>query len=105
MALDFLLSIGLKPMIQLSFMPMALAENPSKTVCQSPFNTSPPKDIEEWNLLIEDFTKHLISRYSKEEVLTWLFCVWNEPATSKKMFGFGDNLLFFNFYIKIHMTP
>ena len=37
MAFDFLLSIGLKPLVQLSFMPLALASNPNKNVCQSPF--------------------------------------------------------------------
>ena len=87
-ALDFLLSINLKPLIQLSFMPLALASNPNKNVFQSAFNTSPPRNIKEWNSLIEDFTKHLISRYGREEIEKWPFCVWNEPATSNKMFGF-----------------
>ena len=43
--LDFLLSIQLKPLIQLSFMPKELAENPDKTVCYCPFITSPPADM------------------------------------------------------------
>lgn len=98
MAFDFLLSIGLKPLVQLSFMPLALASNPNKNVCQAPFNTSPPADMTEWNMLIKDFTKHLITRYGREEVSKWPFCVWNEPETSKKMFGFDDNITFFNFY-------
>lgn len=96
--LDFLLSIQLKPLIQLSFMPRELAENPNKTVCYCPFITSPPADMEEWDFLIEDFTRHLISRYGLEEVKQWPFTVWNEPVTSKKMFGFGDDALFFQFY-------
>ena len=49
-------------------------------------------------MLIKDFTKHLITRYGREEVSKWPFCVWNEPETSKKMFGFDDNITFFNFY-------
>ena len=96
--LDFLLSIQLKPLIQLSFMPKELAENPNKTVCYCPFITSPPADIKEWDLLIEDFTRHLIERYGLSEVKQWSFTVWNEPVTSKKMFGFGDDALFFRFY-------
>ncbi|MCD7884289.1 MAG: helix-turn-helix domain-containing protein [Lachnospiraceae bacterium] len=97
-ALDFLLSIGLKPMIQLSFMPLALASDPDKNVYQSPFNTSPPADINEWNFLVESFIRHLFFRYGEEEVLSWLFCVWNEPVTPAKMFGFDNDRLFFDFY-------
>lgn len=96
--LDFLLSIGLKPLIQLSFMPKELAADPDKTICYCPFITSPPADMKEWDSLIDDFTRHLISRYTLEEVKQWPFTVWNEPVTSKKMFGFGDDALFFRFY-------
>ncbi|SHO45399.1 GH39 family glycosyl hydrolase [Anaerocolumna xylanovorans] len=98
MALDFLMSIHLKPLIQLSFMPKELASDLNKTTFYSAFNTSPPKEFSEWELLIEDFTKHLIERYGIKEVLTWPFCVWNEPVTPKSMFGFGNDNLFFRFY-------
>ncbi len=104
MVIDFLISINLKPLIQLSFMPLALASNSSKNVCESPFNTSPPRDINEWNELIEDFTIHLIKRYGKETVITWPFSLWNEPSTSYNMFGFDDNLQFFNFYKNTYDT-
>ena len=96
--LDFLLSIDLNPMIQLSFMPKELARDPDKTICYCPFVTSPPADMKEWDLLIGDFTRHLIARYGIEEIKQWPFTVWNEPVTSKKMFGFGDDALFFQFY-------
>lgn len=98
MALDFLLSINLKPLIQLSFMPRELASDPDKTVCFTPFITSPPRELSEWELLIEDFTKHLLERYGKAQVLSWLFCVWNEPITPKSMFGFANDPVFFRFY-------
>lgn len=96
--LDFLLSIQLRPMIQLSFMPKELAENPDKTIFYCPFIISPPANIKEWELFIEDFTRHLIERYGLDEVIQWPFTVWNEPVTSRKMFGFGDDALFFQFY-------
>ncbi len=96
--LDFLLSIGLKPLIQLSFMPKELAADPDKNHLLLSFITSPPADMKEWDSLIDDFTRHLISRYTLEEVKQWPFTVWNEPVTSKKMFGFGDDALFFRFY-------
>ncbi len=104
MALDFLLSIGLKPMIQLSFMPRELASDPNKTLFYSPVITSPPKDFYEWELLIEDFTRHLVARYGSQQVRSWMFCVWNEPVTPKSMFGFEDDPLFFRFYESTYKT-
>lgn len=98
--LDFLLSIGLKPLIQLSFMPRELASDPQKTICYTPFITSPPRDMNEWVELVSDFTQHLLLRYGKKQVCSWLFCVWNEPVTPKSMFGFGDQQMFFQFYAR-----
>ena len=103
-ALEFLLSIGLKPIVQLSFMPAALASDLNKTVFYHPFNTSPPKDMAEWNQLIADFTCHLISRFGRDEVISWPFCVWCEPETSTKMFGFGNFPLFCDFYKNTYDT-
>lgn len=98
MALDFLVSIGLKPLIQLSFMPKDLAADPDKKIFYSPMITSPPKHMSEWEQLVDNFTRHLIERYGTNAVRSWLFCVWNEPVTPKSMFGFGDDPLFFKFY-------
>lgn len=104
MAIDFLLSINLKPMIQLSFMPRELASNPNKTIFFSPVITSPPKQMEEWDMLVDDFVRHLINRYGIIQVRSWLFCVWNEPVTPKTMFGFDDDALFFQFYENTYKT-
>ena len=104
MVLDFLLSIKLKPFMQLSFMPGALASDPKKTIFYNPFNTSPPKEMSEWNNLIEDFTLHLIDRYGKEEVVSWPFCVWNEPSTPPTMFGFINDDDFYRLYENTYKT-
>lgn len=98
MALDFLMSIGLKPMIQYSFMPRELASDRRKQIFYSAVNTSPPKSMDEWNMLIEDFTKHLMDRYGESEVCSWLFTVWNEPVTPTTMFGFENNADFYQLY-------
>lgn len=103
-ALDFLRTVDLRPIIQLSFMPTQLASDPNKTVFYNPFNTSPPKDMGEWSRFISDFTRHLITRYGREEVSSWPFCVWCEPDTSPKMFGFGDFSLFCDFYKNTYET-
>lgn len=97
-AFDFLLSIGLKPLVQFSFMPAKLASDLSKTVFYTRMNTSPPKDMKKWNRLVEALTLHLIGRYGKEEVRNWLFCVWNEPSSSNLLFGFKQDETFFSLY-------
>ena len=77
--LDYLLRIGLKPLIQLSFMPSALAEDPGHTLFAAPVVLSVPKDEERWVGLIRALTRHLLDRYGEEEVRSWLFTFWNEP--------------------------
>lgn len=97
-ALDFILSIGLKPLIQFSFMPSAIAEDPQKTIFDIPFTVSPPRRMEDWNLLVSQFLFHIRSRYGTEEIRSWLYSVWNEPDTSIQMFGFGNFGQFFDLY-------
>lgn len=96
--LDFLQSVGLKPLMQLSFMPRALASEPERTSFFTRQNCSPPKDMEKWVFFISELVRHCIRRYSVEEVMTWPFCVWNEPDTTPEMFGFRDKGVFFYFY-------
>jgi len=94
-ALDFLMSIGLKPMIQFSFMPAALAADPQHTVYAAPFITSPPTDMALWRQLVEEFLAHISRRYGRAEIRTWLYSVWNEPDTSPCMFGFGEDQVYY----------
>jgi xylan 1,4-beta-xylosidase len=75
---DFLLGIGMKPFIELSFMPGALASG-SKTVFHYRGNITPPKSYDEWGDLVGALAGHLVQRYGVEEVRTWFFEVWNEP--------------------------
>ncbi len=76
---DGLLKNGIKPFVELSFMPDALA---AKSIPHSFWghpNTSPPKDYPKWDALITAFARHLIDRYGINEVASWYFEVWNEP--------------------------
>ena len=75
---DFLLSIGMKPFVELSFMPEALASG-NKTIFHYKGNTTPPKDYGQWTWLIERFIRHIEDRYGRSEVRQWFFEVWNEP--------------------------
>jgi len=76
---DGLLANGVKPFVELSFMPKKL----SAKVVPHPFwyhpNVAPPRDYERWGQLVEAFTQHLIERYGIDEVASWYFEVWNEP--------------------------
>src|SRR5947208_6180848 len=76
--LDFLLSIGMKPFVELSFMPTALASGP-ETIFSYKANVSPPADYPQWAVLIRRLAAHWVQRYGAEEVRRWPFEVWNEP--------------------------
>jgi xylan 1,4-beta-xylosidase len=76
---DGLLANGVKPFVELSFMPKQLAAR----LDYHPFwyhpIVSPPGDYGKWNALIKAFTQHLVDRYGIDEVSSWYFEVWNEP--------------------------
>jgi xylan 1,4-beta-xylosidase len=76
---DGLLENGVKPFVELSFMPRKLAANLTPhAFWYKPF-PSPPSDPAKWGAFIEAFTNHLVDRYGKDEVEQWYFEVWNEP--------------------------
>ncbi len=77
---DGLLANGVKPFVEISFMPKKLALRPQdlhafwyKQV------VSPPADYKKWDALMTAFAQHLIDRYGIDEVSSWYFEVWNEP--------------------------
>ena len=76
---DGLLAAGVRPFVELGFMPKKLAARPTKY----PFWYAPivglPKSWERWQALIEHFARHLVDRYGIDEVAAWYFEVWNEP--------------------------
>ncbi len=76
---DQVLELGLRPIVELSFMPAALARDPEQTVFAYRGIISPPKDWAEWRELVMLLTAHLVQRYGAEEVRRWAFEVWNEP--------------------------
>ncbi len=103
-AYDFLLSINLKPYVQFSFMPSAIAKNPSNTTFFAKVVISMPGNMEKWNKLVETFLKHLTDRYGKSEVESWPFAVWNEPFTSSKLFGFDSASDYYDLYFNTYKT-
>lgn len=75
---DYILSIGMKPFVELGFMPSALASG-DKTIFWWRGNVTPPRSYEKWETLVKKLTEHWTSRYGAEEVASWYFEVWNEP--------------------------
>jgi xylan 1,4-beta-xylosidase len=76
---------GVRPMVELGFMPKDLATGKESYQVHYPGRTtsgsvqSPPKDYDKWTELVRTVTAHLVERYGKATVLQWYFEVWNEP--------------------------
>jgi xylan 1,4-beta-xylosidase len=76
---------GIKPLIELGFMPQALSTHPDPYRHNFPQGsiftgwTYPPKDYQKWAGLVFQFASHLRDRYGESEVNSWLWEVWNEP--------------------------
>jgi xylan 1,4-beta-xylosidase len=82
---DFLLSINVKPFVEIGFMPSALASG-RQTIFWWRGNVTPPKDYNKWEDFISNLVKHFTERYGEKEVSTWYFEVWNEPNLSPGFF-------------------
>ena len=93
---DAILKIGMKPFVEIGFMPRDLASG-KKTIFYWKANGSPPKDYGKWADFITAFTSHLETRYGKPEIQSWKFEIWNEPNLD----GFwtnGDQESYFRLY-------
>jgi xylan 1,4-beta-xylosidase len=84
--IDTYLQKKIKPIMEIGFMPKDLSAKPE------PYDhtwsrggnlwtgwTYPPKDYNKWRELVYQWVKHSVTRYGKDEVITWLWEVWNEP--------------------------
>ncbi|MDQ3817944.1 MAG: glycoside hydrolase [Acidobacteriota bacterium] len=92
---DAILKIGMKPFVELSFMPQALASG-QKFVFWWKGNVTPPKDYGKWGRFIEALVRHWTARYGEDEVKRWYFEVWNEPNLD--FFWSGNQAEYFKLY-------
>ncbi len=76
---DVLLANGIRPFVEISFMPKQLAARPDYQAFWYHPIVSPPADYAKWDALITAFARHLVNRYGIDEVAKWYFEVWNEP--------------------------
>jgi len=79
---------GIKPLVEVGFMPEALSTHPEPYRHSFPRDSVgsiytgwayPPKDYQKWAELVFQFARYLRERYGDAEVSTWLWEVWNEP--------------------------
>lgn len=93
---DFLLEQGVRPFVELSFMPSLLARS-KETIFWWKGHISPPADPAKWEALVREFIRHCLNRYGAEEVKSWYFEVWNEPDLAGVCWA-GSKEEYFAFY-------
>ncbi|MES2438258.1 MAG: beta-xylosidase [Verrucomicrobiota bacterium] len=89
---DSYLERGVRPYVQIGFMPEALSVKPepyrhhwTPAAKYDEIYTGwayPPKDWAKWEELVYQWAKHSVEKYGKEEVLKWYWQTWNEPNIS-----------------------
>jgi xylan 1,4-beta-xylosidase len=79
--MDSYISLGLRPFLELGFMPEKMASG-SQTVFYWKGNVTPPKSYDDWTSMVQALLRHLMERYSRENVVQWPIEVWNEPNLS-----------------------
>lgn len=62
---------GMRPMIELSFMPTDLASSGN--------DRNPPSDLDVYRQMIQAVVQHAVDLYGAEDVGRWYWEVWNEP--------------------------
>jgi xylan 1,4-beta-xylosidase len=91
MIIDSYLERGVRPYLQIGFMPEALSSAPQNMPYRHSWRPGfkyelieggwnyPPNDYNKWEELVYQWTRHNVEKYGRDEVLTWYFEVWNEP--------------------------
>lgn len=93
---DNILNVGMKPFVELGFMPEILASGKRKCNFEYKGNITMPKSLDEWSEFIKSFINFLIDRYGRQEVKEWYFEVWNEP--NLPVFFAGSKKDYFKLY-------
>ncbi|MCR4435305.1 MAG: helix-turn-helix domain-containing protein [Clostridiales bacterium] len=94
--LDFFMEVGIKPFLELSFMPSEIGSD-DRTVFWWKGNISQPREITLWTDMVKAFAKNCINRYGLKEVESWYFEIWNEPDFEDICWA-GSRSDYFRFY-------
>jgi xylan 1,4-beta-xylosidase len=95
-AVDFLLSIGALPWIELGFMPSALAQNKVKNIFKRPSIISMPDHLADWLNLIDVLLHHFSDRYGSDTIRQWIFAPFTTPEFSA--WGYFSQEEYWEFY-------
>ena len=76
---DFLLSLNIRPVFEVSFTPSELASDPTDSLMHYRANASPAKNLTLWSEFIHDLVTDLVQRYGIDEIRLWRFEFYNEP--------------------------
>lgn len=97
---DSYLARGVKPLVQIGFMPEALSTQPAPYRHEwrpgLPYEkiytgwTKPPKDYAKWGELSYQWAKHTVEKYGAAEVNMWWWEVWNEANNQPKGYWGGS---------------
>ena len=83
---DFLVEIGLDPIVELNPMPSCMASG-DQTFFFYKMNVTPPKLMAEWEELVAATARHFIERHGLARVRRWKFEVWNEPNLNNQFWS------------------
>ncbi|MBY5164161.1 GH39 family glycosyl hydrolase [Salsipaludibacter albus] len=83
--------LGLRPVVELGFMPAALARDPDQTVFTYEGIISTPTHWEDWQRLVRKVVGGLVDHFGIDEVVRWPFEVWNEPNLDAFWTGTSDD--------------
>ncbi|MBB3474733.1 GH39 family glycosyl hydrolase [Sphingomonas sp. BK345] len=86
---------GVKPYVELGFMPEALSTRPQPyqhdwRPGSGELRTGwayPPRDYARWEELIHQWVRHCVERYGRSEVASWYFETWNEANLPQYYWG------------------
>ena len=92
---DKMLELGVRPFVELGFMPPRMASG-TQTIFWYRGNITPPASMEQWGQLIAAFTAFCVKRYGISEVSQWKFECWNEP--NLRFFWAGSQEQYFELY-------
>lgn len=99
MVLDFFVSLDIKPVMEIGFMPSSLASKKQTCGWQYHPNVSFPKSLNRWCDLVSQFMLHCIRRYGQSQVHTWYFDFWTSPNLSlEEAYWYDSQEDFFRFY-------
>lgn len=88
LTLDAIVRHGLRPFVEIGFMPRDLADPARYDAAQDNYRLQsyqaygwacPPKDYRKWYDLVHALVHHCVERYGRAAAASWYWELWNEP--------------------------